>query len=101
MIHIVEVNPNENTGGGGCLCSGPIKNDDTVGPFVVFPATETDSNISPFAVLCANCVRECAAKIGGEVLAGGERNTRPASDGRNRRGQNSKVGRDLPVDVDL
>lgn len=69
-----KINPNESVGGGGCL-SHPIKSVDTVGPFVVFPATETDSMLSPHAVLCALCYAEAKALMEGdprEALAGGE-----------------------------
>lgn len=51
---VMETNPNEITGGKGCLCfenGGP----DTKGPFVVFNATEMDTIQSPFPVLCAGC----------------------------------------------
>lgn len=71
-FHVVENNPNEVTGGGGCLCS-PIKGHDTKGPFVVFPNTETESNLSPHAVICAGCVKACARKLKtDEPLAAGE-----------------------------
>lgn len=48
-------NPNDDTGGGGCACS-EIRTDDTQGPFIVFPATETSSNISPHVVVCERCI---------------------------------------------
>ena len=71
-FHLSSINPNDGVGGGGCLCH-PIKSSDTAGPFIVFPATETDSNLSPHAVLCAGCVDGCAALIaGGESLAPGQ-----------------------------
>lgn len=72
-FHVVDVNPNDNCGGGGCLCS-PIKGHDTQGPFVVFPNTETESNLSPHAVVCAPCIVQAAERLEtGETLAGGER----------------------------
>lgn len=51
-------NPNDVPGGGGCLC-GDVKNEDQSGPFFVFEGTETESNISPFPVVCAGCVGLC------------------------------------------
>ena len=50
-------NPNETTGGGGCLCH-PRGSSETCGPFLIFPATSTDDNLSPHAVLCAHCAEE-------------------------------------------
>lgn len=50
---LTEVNPN--VAGEGCLCSGPAKGPDTKGPFLIFGATDTESNISPFSVLCSGC----------------------------------------------
>lgn len=62
-------NPNDVTGGGGCLCH-PIKSTDTVGPFVIFPATDCENNRSPHAVVCAGCVEGCVAALAGELSAG-------------------------------
>lgn len=77
-MHLVKTNPNDNCGGGGCLCH-PIKGEDTVGPFVVFPETDTDSGLSPFAVLCKRCFDDAKRLFeGDEPLAGGEVN--PAVD---------------------
>jgi hypothetical protein len=74
LIQLVEVNPNDVTGGGGCLCS-PIKGHDTKGPFFVFPATETESNLSPHAVVCAGCVKGCSRRLAKKEkpLVGGEK----------------------------
>lgn len=52
--HLTDVNPNDGIGGGGCLCSGLTKGRETTGPFVVFPASETEMP-SPHAVLCVGC----------------------------------------------
>lgn len=70
-FHVSSVNPNDAIGGGGCLCH-PIKATDTEGPFVIFPATETDNNLSPHAVLCAGCVGACAKALEGEALSPGQ-----------------------------
>lgn len=73
LFFVSENNPNEVTGGKGCLCSGPTEGRDCRGPFVVFPATETESNISPHAVLCSPCLELAYGQvIGGEALAAGE-----------------------------
>ena len=52
---ISDTNPNDDTGGGGCACS-EVRTDDTHGPFVIFPALETSSNISPHVVICEGCI---------------------------------------------
>lgn len=74
LFSVVENNPNVVTGGGGCLCTGPLAGRDCTGPFVVFPATETESNVSPHSVLCRPCLELAykAVTSGKEVLAAGE-----------------------------
>lgn len=47
-------NPNDITGGAGCLCH-PRGSDETRGPFIIFTPTTTDDNLSPHAVLCTHC----------------------------------------------
>lgn len=70
-IKVVEENPNDVTGGGGCLCS-QTPNSDTGGPFVVFIGeTEMDSIISPTPVLCAGCVAEASHLLEQYELDGG------------------------------
>lgn len=71
-----ETNPNDGIGGGGCVCS-PLKCEDCKGPFVVFPATETDSNQSPHVVISVHCARQIAegedkAQDEGQILSAGE-----------------------------
>src|SRR5687768_3132539 len=71
-FEVVTTNPNDSTGGGGCLCS-EVENPDTEGPFVVFPHQEMASNLSPHSVVCARCVIAAAEEIEQEdPLAGGE-----------------------------
>lgn len=53
---LVAHNPNESVGGGGCVCS-PSKCEDCKAPFLVFPASETDSNLSPHVVLSVHCAK--------------------------------------------
>lgn len=57
-IAISDTNPNDAIGGGGCIGKGDLKHEDCVGPYVLFPAVETDSNISPHVVLCSRCLLE-------------------------------------------
>lgn len=77
---LVEVNPNDTTGGGGTL-SAEMHDADAVGPYFVWPATEMDSAISPAVVVAASEVDLMAAKLAqyreGSLapLAGGERET--------------------------
>lgn len=59
QVSLSETNPNETTGGAGCLCH-PRGSDETRGPYFLFPPTGTDDNLSPHAVLCEHCVGDCA-----------------------------------------
>ena len=75
---LVEVNPNDSTGGGGTL-AGPMRDKDVEGPFFVWPNQEFESYIAPHAVVAASEVRLMAEALqryeGGslEAMAGGER----------------------------
>ena len=77
---LVEVNPNDTTGGGGTL-AGPMHDKDATGPFFVWPNQEFDNYISPHAVVAASEVRRMAQALdeyeAGTLgaLAGGERET--------------------------
>jgi len=62
QFHISDENPNETTGGAGCLCH-PRGSDETRGPYVIFTPTTTDDNLSPHAVLCEHCVGECGIAL--------------------------------------
>lgn len=69
---IVGVNPNDATGGKGCLCS-ETQNVDCQGPFAVFEVPEMDSPLSPFPVLCVSCAEAVVKRaVDGDILAGGE-----------------------------
>lgn len=74
MFRVVEVNPNEASGGGGCLCSED-KNPDCKGPYVVFYAQDMASNISPHPVIGATCLKQAAKALDEDPLAGGEAGT--------------------------
>ena len=73
---VVDVNPNDNAGKGGCVCS-PHKQVDCKPPYIVCFGNEMWDDQSPHVVICAACAKVFAAAVGGEVLAGGERNTIP------------------------
>ena len=67
---IVDVNPNDTIGGGGCACS-PEKVTDCTGPFAVFFATEMgDTPLSPHNVLGCKCLLAAADAVRtGEVAS--------------------------------
>lgn len=73
------VNPNCQIGGGGCVCS-PLKNEDQAGPFAVFPASETDNNLSPHVVVCAPCAKGIIEQAGDEMGQSGENDYVPAEE---------------------
>jgi len=70
---ISQTNPNESIGGGGCLCN-PLKIEDQAGPFAIFPASETDNNVSPHVVICVGCAEQFCSRVrsGEEGLAPGQ-----------------------------
>lgn len=53
---ITDHNPNDDVGGGGCVC-GDVKLTGCQGPYAVFYGTETDSNQSPHVVLSLACAK--------------------------------------------
>jgi hypothetical protein len=66
-FHVSATNPNDQIGGGGCLCS-PTKTD-CVGPYAVFYGTETDSNVSPHVVVSLACAKAVVDQAeNGELL---------------------------------
>lgn len=78
MIFVTDVNPNEVTGGGGCVVCGSIRSPDQEGPFyVITNDNEMESNVSPHVVLCETCrsllnlaahqEQQNLAPIGGEL----------------------------------
>lgn len=68
---ISDRNPNDGIGGRGCLCN-PQGDIDCQGPFALFHATETESNLSPYAVLGLGCAKAVVDAAKGEALAAGE-----------------------------
>lgn len=77
---LVQVNPNDTTGGGGSL-AGAQHDADATGPFFIWPNQEYESFISPYAVVAASEVRAMAEALDRyesgdlEPLAGGEKDT--------------------------
>lgn len=63
---VVEKNPNDAIGGGGCACSDSAHRAQE-GPFVVFHNTETDNNLSPHVVICAHCIDSAACALAPKV----------------------------------
>lgn len=55
-FRVSTVNPNDDVGGAGCLCSPDGRPAECAPPYVVFHTAETASNSSPVAVVCQACV---------------------------------------------
>lgn len=77
LFQVVEVNPNQTSGCGGCVCSEATE-PDCQPPYVVFYNCDTDDPRRPQVVACARCIEAAHAKCveaqeTGDVLAGGER----------------------------
>lgn len=73
LFHVTEINPNDTTGGGGCICS-PTRETDCRAPYVVFPGNDMENISSPHVVIGYRCL-ELAHKAvtTGEILGAGER----------------------------
>lgn len=76
LFYLSDTNPNDTTGGGGCLCS-PIRESDTRGPYIVIPSNDMESIASPHVVVCAECLKELNRVAAGEQLGAGEHETLP------------------------
>jgi hypothetical protein len=75
FFHITEVNPNDTTGGGGCICS-PSQEIDCVGPYAVFPGNDMENIVSPHVVVGVRCLKAALRSIEeNEPLSAGERMT--------------------------
>jgi hypothetical protein len=66
---IMDENPNDAMGGGGCLCSD-TKVNGCDGPYAVFNATETDFIQSPYPVIGAKCLCKAFDLLSGEEVTG-------------------------------
>lgn len=74
-FEISETNPNDQIGGGGCVC-GPTKSVDCEGPYALFYATDHDNNASPHVVLslkCAEAFVRRATERPETILSAGEK----------------------------
>lgn len=63
VFSINDKNPNDTVGGGGCLCHPDGKATGCEGPYVIFHAAETDSNLSPHCVVGAKCLKAATTKL--------------------------------------
>jgi hypothetical protein len=71
MFQVVTQNPNDVTGGGGCVCD-PQKQIDCRPPYAVFPGNDMENVASPHVVMCLACAMSVVDACMGEALAGGE-----------------------------
>src|ERR1700744_5638028 len=65
-FNVMDENPNQASGSNGCLCSD-VGTQHTQGPFIVFNATEMDTGIAPYPVLCAGCALVAAREVSRET----------------------------------
>lgn len=73
---VSDVNPNDNMGGGGCVCD-PRKQIDCKPPFVVCFANDMEDARSPHVVICKACACRMVELLDGDPLSAGERSTIP------------------------
>lgn len=71
-------NPNDTTGGGGCICS-PERQPDCKPPYCVFPGNDMENIASPHVVVGAACVEGMREKLLGEIYSAGEVESRDDS----------------------
>lgn len=71
LFKISSRNPNDVTGGGGCLCS-ETSLADCEPPYIVFYGQTLDNPLSPTPVLCHRCALAGVKGCEGEAVAGGE-----------------------------
>lgn len=71
LFKTTDRNPNDVTGGGGCLCS-PTKERDCTGPYAVFYGNDMESPISPHVVIGLACAEAVVEALHGEVGRAGE-----------------------------
>ena len=73
QFQLSEVNPNDSTGGGGCICDVE-KQIDCKPPYVVCYGNEMGNPVSPHVVACAACISEMASLVeSGEQAVVGNR----------------------------
>lgn len=71
LFFVSDTNPNDTTGGGGCICS-PERQSDCRAPYLIFPGNDMENIASPSVVVGAPCVRAMFRSLEGEVLQAGE-----------------------------
>lgn len=71
-FHVVDHNPNETTGGGGCVCS-PTGVAGCDGPYIVCAGNDMEAVYSPHVVIGVNCVKAFSRELQKEALAGTQR----------------------------
>jgi hypothetical protein len=72
QFQVSDTNPNDVTGGGGCICDQE-RQVDCQPPFAVFPGNEMDSLASPHVVVCRRCYELIGEAFQGEILSAGEK----------------------------
>ncbi len=71
MFFTSDTNPNDTTGGGGCICD-PEAQRDCLPPYLIFPGQSLEGIASPHVVACYECLRAGAAACLGEIGGAGE-----------------------------
>ncbi len=71
LFAVTSVNPNDTTGGGGCVCD-PTRQIDCKPPYAVFYGNDMENISSPHVVICQSCAEAVVEKFQGEILASGE-----------------------------
>lgn len=62
QFQLSDTNPNDSTGGGGCICD-EVRQTDCRPPFVVLYGNTMDSPVSPHVVVCARCIGELSKLV--------------------------------------
>lgn len=62
QFQLSDTNPNDSTGGGGCICD-EVRQTDCRPPFVVLYGNTMDSPVSPHVVVCARCIGELSVLV--------------------------------------
>lgn len=62
QFHVTDENPNDTTGGGGCICS-PTKQPDCKPPYAVFFDNDMEDITSPHVVICAACANAASEQL--------------------------------------
>ena len=70
LMYLTDSNPNDLTGGGGCICDAD-HDSDCHGPYIVIPGSDTESIASPHVVVCAECLVRLNAAAGAEIVGTG------------------------------